>query len=286
MKHRKMIKSMAVIATLMSFAATGAAACSDDTPCPVGERAYYIALPSVSDRPAPAVVFVHGFGGSGKGALRNRDMVNAFTARGYAVIAADGVPRAGGNGRSWGFHPRSPRQAQDIAYLQNIRDHAVAQFNLDADRIILAGFSIGGSMTAYTACAAPESFAAYAPLGGNFWRPHPNECIGPVKMLHTHGWSDGTVPLEGRVVNNVDRTETNAFAQGDIGYAILLWRETNECETYQPKKFDTSGPFWKRTWTNCAEGSELTFALFSGGHIIPKAWPDMVADWAEALQEP
>lgn len=263
--------------------ATQGAACSRDTACAVGDRAYYAAMPDTGGEDAPAVVYVHGFGGSGEGALRNTGMVDDFLERGYAVIAPDGTPRAGRNGRSWGFHPSSGRQSDEIAFLQAVRDDAIERFDLDPDRVILAGFSIGGSMTAYTACAAPDSFAAYAPLSGNFWRPHPAECAGPVQMLHTHGWTDGTVPLEGRVLNRVDRNRPDARAQGDIGYAMNLWRDTNQCAQYQARRFDTDSPFWQRSWTDCADGSALTFALFDGGHVIPRGWPDLVADWFEAL---
>ena len=40
--------------------------------------------------------------------------------------------------------------------------------------------------------------AAYAPVAGSFWRPHPDmeACAGPVDLLHTHGWRDKTVPLD------------------------------------------------------------------------------------------
>ncbi|MGJ8610763.1 MAG: alpha/beta hydrolase family esterase, partial [Octadecabacter sp.] len=252
-------------------------------PCPVGDRDYYAAVPDTGTQDAPAVVFVHGAGGSGEGSLRNTGMVNAFLDRGYVVIAPDGFTREGRSGRSWGFHPQSGRQAEDIAFLQDVRDDATERFDLDPDRIILAGFSIGGSMTAYTACEAPDSFAAFAPLAGNFWRPHPVECAGPVQMLHTHGWTDGTVPLEGRAFRGADRNDPSTRAQGDIGYAMNLWRDTNECPTYQPRQFNTDGPFWQRTWTDCIDGSALTFALHDRGHIIPLGWADLVVDWVETL---
>lgn len=275
-----------VIASLLlplALFATPSHACSIDTACKVGERAYYIATPEAASGPLPAIIYVHGWGGSGKGALRNSGMVSGYLERGYAVVAPDGTPRQGRNGRSWGFHPRSNRQGEEVAFLQAVRDDAIARFNLDPERILLAGFSIGGSMTAYTACMAPESFAAFAPLGGNFWRPHPETCAGPVRMLHTHGWTDGTVPLEGRVVNGVPAESPDAFAQGDIFHALSIWRETNGCPHLKADRFVTDGPFWRRAWDRCSEGSALEFALFAGGHSIPKTWPDLVVDWFEGL---
>ena len=278
----KFLPIAALLGCIASLA-TQSAACSRNTPCNVGDRAYYAAVPDTGGESLPAVVFIHGFGGSGEGALRNETMVSGFLERGYAVIAPNGTPREGRNGRSWGFHPLSAQQAVDIAFLQAVRDDAIERFALDPERIVLAGFSIGGSMTAYTACAAPDSFAAYAPLSGNFWRPHPTECEGPVKMLHTHGWTDGTVPIEGRVVNRVDRNSPDAFAQGDILYALGLWRDTNGCADYQARQFETDSPFWQRSWTDCADGSALTFALFDGGHVIPRGWPELVVDWIDGL---
>lgn len=277
---------------LLAFSfAHSAQACSQDTACPLGDRAYHIALPEDHsgdhtdnhNEPVPAIIYLHGAGGSGAGAMRNTGMVNAYLERGYAVIAPDGASRENRNGLGWGFHPTSGRQRDEVTYLQAVRDDAVQNFGLDPDNIILAGFSIGGSMTAYTACLAPDSFAAYAPLGGNFWRPHPEACQGPVRMLHTHGWTDGTVPLEGRVLNRVPMTDPTARMQGDVFQALEIWRETNECYHLKADSFTMTGPFWRRAWDRCASGSALELALFPRGHIVPQGWSDLVVDWYESL---
>ncbi|MEM7752567.1 MAG: alpha/beta fold hydrolase [Pseudomonadota bacterium] len=279
-----MRRLLAALMLPLLMLATGSHACSRDTACMVGDRAYFVAMPEAEgDAPMPAIVYIHGWGGSGAGALRNSGMVNSFLARGYAVIAPDGVPRDGQNGRSWRFHPRSDGQIDEVAFLQAVRDDATARLSLDPERIVLAGFSIGGSMTAYAACLAPDSFAAYAPLGGNFWRPHPVACEGPVRMLHTHGWSDGTVPLEGRVVNRLPADDPNAFAQGDIFHALNIWREANGCRHLKADRFMMERQYWRRAWDRCTEGSALEFALHPGGHSIPQGWADLVVDWFEAL---
>jgi len=228
-------------------------------------------------------MFVHGFGGSGPGVLRNTGMVQAFTDRGYAVIAPSGLQRTNGNGGSWSFHPDRAQARDEIAFLTSVRDDAIAKHGLDPDHILLSGFSIGGSMTAYLACAAPDAFSAYAPLGGNFWRDHPEGCVGPVRMLHTHGWTDGTVPLEGRVLRGEDSRDPAALMQGDVFHALSIWRDANACYQLKPDSFATTGPFMIRSWTQCAQGSRLDFALFPGGHVIPNGWSGLVLDWYEAL---
>ena len=36
------------------------------------------------------------------------------------------------------------------------------------------------------ACHDPDSYAAYGPIAGGFWRNKPTGCAGPVKLLLTH----------------------------------------------------------------------------------------------------
>lgn len=259
-------------------------ACSTDTACDVDNGEYFIELPDTPSGKTPAIVYIHGFGGSGNGVFRNRTMVTAFLDRGYAVIAPNGLPRQNGNGRSWAFHPWFDAQRDEFDFLSKVKSDAVERFDLDAERILLGGFSIGGSMTAYTACKTPDAFTAYAPLGGNFWRPHPEQCEGPVRMIHTHGWRDGTVPLEGRVLRGEDSRDPDALIQGDIFHAMQIWRETNACFQLKADHFQTDQQFWHRRWDRCADGSALELVLFPGGHIVPKGWASLVLNWFEELQ--
>ena len=273
---------MAAIAAFF-FYAPPVSACSDTTPCDVADGEYLIALPEDAAADTPAVMFIHGFGGSGEGVMRNRGMVDAFLSLGYAVIAPSGLQREGRSGGSWSFHPELSQRRDEVAFLTSVRDAAIERHGIDPVRILLSGFSIGGAMTAYLACADPNAFSAYAPLGGNFWRPHPTECAGPVRMLHTHGWTDGTVPLEGRVLRGEDSRDPEALIQGDIFHALVIWRETNGCYQLKADRFETSGTFLRRAWDRCAPGSALELAVFPGGHVIPQGWADLVVDWYEAL---
>jgi len=274
-----MLKRFAAAVGASLVVSSAAEACSTTAPCEVNLGDYYVAMPEGVSGPVPSITFIHGFGGSGPGVFRNTGMVNAYLERGYAVIAPEGLVPPGRNGGSWSFHPlREPRR-DEIAFLSEVRDDSVARLGLDPDRMILSGFSIGGSMTAYYACSEPDGFTAYAPTGGNFWRPHPelDSCAGPVRMLHTHGWTDGTVPLEGRSVGG------GILTQGDVFYAMQIWRQTNGCTQHKADRFVTKGPFMRRSWERCREGSALELAIFPGGHIVHGDWPEMVMDWFEGL---
>jgi polyhydroxybutyrate depolymerase len=227
-------------------------------------------------------MFRHGWGASGEAMLALRDMVETARARGYAVIAPDGTPREGRNGRGWGFSPERPGPRDEIAFLKAVRDDAIARHGIDANRMILGGFSIGGSMASYLACAEPGAFAAYLPVAGAFWHTLPAGCAGPVDLLHTHGWTDGTVPLEGRMLRGDDLDDEATVAQGDVWQAMQVWRAANGCRPNASGHGET-GIFWRRSWHDCDSGKRLDFALFSGGHGVPEGWAAMALDWVEGL---
>jgi polyhydroxybutyrate depolymerase len=240
-------------------------------PCTVANGTYHIAVPQGATGPFPAILLLHGYGGEGVGSIRNKGMVNLMLARGYAVIAPDGQQRRNGAGRTWDFHPDRPATRDEVAFLILVADDTAAKYNLKRDDMLLAGFSIGGSMTSYVACAAPNAFAAYAPMAGSFWRPHPRSCAGPVRLLHTHGKADKTVPLLGREVGS-------GFKQGNVYEAMGIWRATNNCPCDAPDDENKVGLYTIQHWDTYTPVSRLDFALHDGGHSIPKGWTKLAMD--------
>lgn len=250
----------------------------DPDPCEVPLGTYHIAVPDGVTADIPALMFLHGAGGTGNGSTRPGSMADNLTARGYAVIGPNGLQRPNSNfGPGWSFHPDREKQRDELAFFQQIADDAAARFGIDRDSILLGGFSIGGSMASYIACQDPTAFAAYAPVGGSFWRPHPTDCAGPVKLLHTHGWQDKTVPLEGRPLGG------GRIYQGDVWHAMTIWRAENSCDGLRADTFDISGDFWVRRWDECADGTALEFILHPGGHGIPRGWSTYAIDWFETV---
>lgn len=269
------------LTVLALVSATATEACTrDDAPCSVPLGAYHVALPGGAG-PHPAVIFLHGAGGTGRGTLGMTGTVRAFTERGYAVIAPDGLPwREDRRGGIWSFRTDLVREnpRDEAAFFDEVTADAAERHDIDPDRVILAGFSAGAFMVTYLACSDPGAFPAYAPVSGGFWRPHPESCAGPVNLFQTHGWADGTVPLEGRSLGN------GRFLQGDIQEGLALFRDANGCTRPDASGKRTTGDFLRRYWT-CDDGTALEFALFPGGHGVPAGWADMMLDWYEALPE-
>ncbi|QFS83480.1 Alpha/beta hydrolase family protein [Roseivivax sp. THAF40] len=273
-----------LVVFLSALPLTAKAGCGDAPgPCALpGGGTYHIELPTEPRADGAALMFLHGWGSSGQGTLSMRGVVETALGRGYAVIAPDGIPREGRNGRTWAFNPERAAPRDEVAFLQSVRDAAADRFGLSPDAMLLSGFSIGGSMASYLACAAPDTFAAYAPVAGSFWRPHPASCEGPVRLLHTHGWRDQVVPLEGRLLRGAAPDAPGAVAQGDVWYAMDVWRRANGCPL-MADRFATDATYMRRTWDGCGPGAALEFALFDGGHAVPEGWAAMALDWFEGL---
>lgn len=273
---------MSTIAWAFPLAAPAHACGPTEAPCTVPLGTYHVALPATPPADArghPAVVYYHGAGGSGAGAFKNTGFTETLLARGYAVIAPNGMQRPNSRfGPGWFFRPESPGLRDELAFTREFLADATTRFPINRDRIMLTGFSIGGSLVWYLACRDATLAAAYAPVAGGFWRPHPAGCNGSIKLLHTHGWRDQTVPLEGRPLRS------GRIYQGDIFEGLQVWRAENGCTRLRPDEFDTDGSFWRRIWTACHEGTALELALHPGGHSAPgKDWVEMAVPWFESV---
>lgn len=79
-------------------------------------------------------------------------MTDAFTDRGYVVIGMNGSKRPGSKwGPGWAFIPQFPPHRDEVAFTRGVLDDAEVRFNIDRDRVLIAGYSIGGSITSYLA---------------------------------------------------------------------------------------------------------------------------------------
>jgi len=271
-----MQKLLALLPLLVTAGGADAKCGPNPDMCETDMGAYHISLPESGGKDAPVLVFLHGYGGNGKGTMGNRRLVTPMMNRGWAVIAPDGLRRDGDGPKSWNFFPgRTGRD--ETAFLKEVVADAAARFGTSVQNVMLSGFSAGGFMVSYLACEAPETFAAYAPVSGGFWRPHPQTCAGPVKLLHTHGWRDTTVPIEGRKLRG------GMYQQGDIFAGLEIWRAANGCSDEKPSKFSETGEFWRRSWSDCSTDSALELAMWPGGHTLPGGWSDMAIDWFESV---
>ena len=266
---------------LAGFASSAAAqSCTPDAPCAVGTGSYFAAAPAWHDGDAtrPVVVYFHGAGASAADAMQDHSLVDPILARGYAFLAPVGLPRSDQDGEYWSLGTRPPQRDEPL-FLQQILDDAGPRLHLDRSRVFVTGFSMGAALVWRLACETPNAYAAFAPVEGGFWSAQANNCAGPVKLLLTQGWRDDAIPLEGRAQG------TDAVQDG-ILEGLQVWRRVNGCTDPHADRFATDARFWRRSWTNCAPGSALTFVLHPDGHVVPEGWATLALDWFEASVPP
>lgn len=269
----------ALVAACWMITGPGLAAqeCGDSaTPCVIAEGSYHMLAPSGAATPRGIVIHLHGGGGTGRGMLKS-GLAKEALLRGYLFVAPTGEHPEARWTKDWSVRADNMRHVRDDAlFLRAVLADVRQRLNLADAPVLLAGFSRGGSMVWDMACRMPDFAVGFAPLAGAFWDSLPSDCAGPVRLFHTHGWQDRTVPLEGRSFAN------GAVVQGDVWAALKILRETNGCRARQPDRSSFEDGMWLRHWTNCDAG-RIDLMLHQGGHGAPKGWAVRVLDWFEAL---
>jgi polyhydroxybutyrate depolymerase len=253
-------------------------ACGDPAAaCPTGHGFYRLAMPEGASGRVPAVIYLHGWGGSSEGVMKNTAMLATLSARGYALIAPEGVPTAPEREqKNWAVRDGQDYERDDLAFMAEVLEDAAAH-GIDRDRVLMTGFSRGASMVWDVACHTPMAVRAYAPVAGVFWEPLPDHCDGPVDLFQTHGWTDKVVPLEGRSVAGGRLTQGDAFA------SLRILRQADGCNPQMPDAapMEQEGDLWFRSWTHCP-GGRIDLMLHPGGHAMPAGWLERALDWFEA----
>jgi predicted peptidase len=164
----------------------------------------------------PLVLFLHGAGESGSD-------VNKVKIHGPPKLIA-----AGKQFDSIVVSPQSPGRGWNPQSLNALLDDLIAKYRVDKDRIYVTGLSMGGFGTWALAAAAPDRFAAIAPIcgGGN---PADASKIKHLPIWVFHGAKDNAVPL------SASESMVNALKEagaGDVKFTVYpeaghdSWTET------------------------------------------------------------
>ena len=161
---------------------------------------YYLYIPkNQSNRPLPAIVFLHGSAGNFKSYLWLWSKL--AEQEGFAIIAP-----------SFGFG--NWRQEGGVSAVLNALNHANTLTNLDPDRIYLAGLSNGGLGVSLTANAAPERFRGLIFISPVF----ATEIVDRQPFLNT--WQNKPILL---VTGEQDKRIPIAY----IRQQLTIWQEHN-----------------------------------------------------------
>ena len=247
-----------VVAFALSVAST-AQACGPDSDCALGDRHYRISLPEGHDRanPVGAIFFAHGYRGSARGTMRNKNLRRMVSDMGLALVAVKSarddwdIPGAPSDLNSDG--------SAELEYFEAVVADISTRFGIDSTRLMMSGFSAGGMVTWQLACNRPDLFAGFAPMAGTFWQGPPAACDGVSNVVHIHGTEDRTVPLAGRRIGSTK--------QGDVNKVLAFYRKAGGFG--QPKTAQINDLTCAQQ-TNAAK-DVLAFCTFKGGHSFKRS---------------
>lgn len=238
-----------------------ARACGEDSDCAVAEGDYRVALPTEPGERLGAIVFLHGSDGSPEdimGFVALRDVTERL---GVALIVPRGI-----NG-AWRLPEAYPGPRDDVAFIDRVVEDAEARFGVDPDRVMIAGFSLGASLTWYVACAEGNRYAGYAAVAGAFWQPYVGSCVTPLpRIFHVHGLTDDVVPLDGLVLPDA--------IEGSTWDSFALLRDFSGCEAGLEPEVGEDGD--DDEGLDCSAqvcgGAAQEICLHPGGHSVEPRW--------------
>lgn len=260
MMNKPIIALLFAISTITTFTGTSQA-CGPDSDCVIGERHYRVRMPEGHDGVSKvgAIVFAHGYRGSAKGMMRNKAMADLATKLGVALIATKSY------GPDWRI-PGVPRNTGtdgklELNYFDVLVKDVAHRLPIDADRMMMTGFSAGGMMVWNLICHRSELFAGFAPMAGTFWEPEPETCTTPpASIVHIHGENDDVVPLQGRKI-----VDTH---QGQVPQVLDMYTRYGN---YQENSNSNAGEL-KCEMAKNPQDEILEFCLHPGGHSFKSAY--------------
>lgn len=246
------------VLAILLLACGPALACGVETDCALEGGDYRIALPAqgADGGPLGAIVFLHGWQGSPEDVMRFAALRGVADRLRVALIAPRGVEK------SWSLPGAFPARRDDVAFLRAVVRDATARFAVDPERVMISGFSVGGSMTWYVACEEGARYAGYAPVAGSFWEPYVEDCATPLaEIRHVHGLKDDTVPMAGR--------RLSMATQGDTWKSFALLREFAGCAGGLESAVVEGELTCSRQ--TCG-GAVQELCLHGGGHSVKPEW--------------
>ncbi len=252
----------AVIVSLAGFmfpliTPTSAHACGFNSDCKVASGTYRIFVPKKLENTSkrPAIIYIHGLSGSAERSMQHASFIRAAKRLGFVLVGVEGL--AG----QWTFKNGVDRghKRNEFKYFSQVAADLRRRFDVDPKKIVIAGFSIGASMTWYLACSHREKFAGYIPVAGTLWRPQPKRCANKIgEIYHYHGKSDPTFPLAGRRVHNK--------RQGDSRVTFNNMYKQDPCSAKLVEELKFRGQRCK-LHRNC-DGEALQFCINNSGHEV------------------
>jgi polyhydroxybutyrate depolymerase len=224
------------------------------------KRTFLVHLaPDYGIQPQPLVILYHGYSWTSQIMEHNTNMDAEADKAGFVLVYPQGVDQP----PSWnaGVGAYGPTgDADDVQFTRDMLSYFEKHYCVDAHRVYIAGFSLGGGMAYRIACTLTDQIAAVATVSGAYY-PIPGGCqpSRPLPVVEIHGQADNLAPYDGNP----------ALRMAAVQDYLNGWLARDHC-TATHDVFFQQGDVTATEWTHCAPNVAVVhYVVSDGGHTWP-----------------
>ena len=221
--------------------------------------------PSYGNQPQALVLNYHGYQNTALRTAQRTHMGVVADRAGFILVFPQGV----GNPPSWnaGVGAYGPTgDANDVQFTSELISYFEHNYCVDAHRVYVTGYSLGGGMAYRIACTLSNQIAAFATVAGAFYRI-PGGCnpSRPIPVLEIHGQADQFAPYDGNAYVGMTAVQTY----------LNFWLTQDRCKPAS-KVIYQKADVTALEWSQCAHGTVIQhYRISDGGHVWPGSNPTL-----------
>ncbi len=259
-------------------AAAGTAARADSMASGGIARQYEIFRPAGQRGPVPAVILLHGGGGTGAQLERFSDFDRVAAAAGIVAIYPQGI------GHNWNDHrgPGAQSTADDRQFLLDLIAALAARGIVDAAHVYVGGISNGGLMALDMACSHADRIAGIAVVSASLPAGYRCEMARPLPAIFFHGTADRFIPYAGGPIAGQFSTGRGSVISAQA--TIDFFARADGCRTRDSRALPDPDPpdgthVIVNSYGDCRTGGALeSVVIEGGGHSWPGARQGVLLD--------
>jgi polyhydroxybutyrate depolymerase len=249
------------------------------------QRSFLLHVPPSYDpkKPMPLAIVLHGSGTTGRAMAEKTGFSLLADKEGFIVVYPNGIDRRWNDGRQAKKRGKT-ENVNDVKFIAGLIFYLQRYYNIDRQRIYIAGHSNGAMLAYRLAAELSQKIAAIASVAGSIpIAPKTKQPIAPlfgkqqpVSILEIHGTADPIVKWEGGTVDGKKGGKVVSVTD-----AIARWVKLNGCsanpEIQQLPDVDPNdGTRVKtQTYSECQRGTGvMLYAIEGGGH----GWPGLIVN--------
>src|SRR6266700_899411 len=206
----------------------------------------------------PLVVGYHGYSWTSQ-FMENVTRLNVTADHNGFILA---MPQGVDSPPSWnaGNGPSGPTaDADDVQFNRDLLAYLTKNYCVDAHRVYLTGFSLGGGMVYRVACALSSQITAIATVSGAYYPFGGCHPARPLPVLEIHGAEDTEAPYDG----------SQAMHIASVHDYLSVWRSLDKCSSASHVIMQTNN-ITGTAWSQCASDTEVVhYRIANGDHHWP-----------------